>query len=534
MNKMNKKFINIICLVLVFFLMLNVFIPPAEANPALIALILSNPAYWGIIALGFVASGLIFNNVDDMKSLINKYLETLSTEMLIRVLADAQTYAYGLYAMSDVLWKSINPWAMDLPGMTAGGTVSFTAQGNYLNEHIGIVTHGIPIFSDSNVSIPVYDLWSGDTLNFSVQTTTYPSSMFPGGIEYEFYAPYPFNIFWTYNLDRSTYPEVTSYLFYNIGYGHELAVEFGYYDTFGNWQYVTHYLLDFGYDYYLSYTQRFTSATATREVDIPVFPELKDVEWETELEGNWVYIDETGILHFINIPGQPTPQEPKRLIGFPFPHPNIFPFETEQDFLDRLSDLNSNDEVKQGFGTIVDPNYDPGPGPLPTPGETPFPIPETGVPGQPGYQPAPYTGTQPGTTTTTITDPDTGQQTSVTTFTDIINDLITDTRIDPDTGQRVKNELDLSPLLINGSLLTNKFPFSLPWDVLRALESFSTGSYEAPEFEFSFPVPYIGDVSYRFDLKIWDPIAAVVRPLSVFLFSLSLVFATRRLMGGDV
>lgn len=94
--------------------------------------------------------------------------------------------------------------------------------------------------------------------------------------------------------------------------------------------------------------------------------------------------------------------------------------------------------------------------------------------------------------------------------------------------------LNLQPLTIDGTLLTNKFPFSLPWDLQRAVTALNvTPSF--PALSLSFPNPLSPDHPIPFTVDVSQFTAVlipIVRGAFLILFSLGLLFATRKLQGG--
>lgn len=79
--------------------------------------------------------------------------------------------------------------------------------------------------------------------------------------------------------------------------------------------------------------------------------------------------------------------------------------------------------------------------------------------------------------------------------------------------------------------LTTAFPFSLPWDVSRAVEAL-TVTGQRPDFEIEFQ---INGKKYKQQLPFADyidPLVPFIRSGIVFLFTFGLIFATRKLFGG--
>lgn len=85
------------------------------------------------------------------------------------------------------------------------------------------------------------------------------------------------------------------------------------------------------------------------------------------------------------------------------------------------------------------------------------------------------------------------------------------------------DSLDFSPMYLSG--ITEKFPFSLPWDVGRILDKFDV-SPVAPKFEF----PILGE-SLVIDLTIFDEWANIGRFFVLIGFVVFLIFTSTRLKG---
>lgn len=146
-------------------------------------------------------------------------------------------------------------------------------------------------------------------------------------------------------------------------------------------------------------------------------------------------------------------------------------------------------------------------------------------------QPDPVPEPDPPTSETTP-NPD-GTSTTTHYLPDRITDIITDTTKDPETGERTPNTLNFEPLRIAGKQFTWKFPFCLPWDILRGFQSLLPDD----EFEPIIHVDLGSDIArFKFDIDLtnWNSVAAVARTVELILFDFGLVLITRKLMGGDV
>lgn len=161
-------------------------------------------------------------------------------------------------------------------------------------------------------------------------------------------------------------------------------------------------------------------------------------------------------------------------------------------------------------------------------------------------------------TTTTERDPDTGRTTKTTRkFKDITTtrtnpDGSTDTSKDteelPDVttitedGSPDDTSINWEPLKVPLNAFTRKFPFSLPWDLLRSFQGIAEkASTFNPKWEIDVSDKLLGRsatgnnaFSFTIDLKMFKDFVRIVRSIELFLFDVGLIFLTRKLMGGDV
>ena len=98
------------------------------------------------------------------------------------------------------------------------------------------------------------------------------------------------------------------------------------------------------------------------------------------------------------------------------------------------------------------------------------------------------------------------------------------------TPEPVPNNEYLGNFLLPESI-TTKFPFCIPFDVVRCLRLFSTSDREAPRWECD--IGY-GSSKYHvdIDLSMFDDIASFIRPLEYIVFLVGLAIGTRSLIRG--
>ncbi len=101
----------------------------------------------------------------------------------------------------------------------------------------------------------------------------------------------------------------------------------------------------------------------------------------------------------------------------------------------------------------------------------------------------------------------------------------------PDAPVPDDRYIDFEPLKKLPHIFTTKFPFSLPWDLKRGIESLERGQWDR-----KFQIAACGNYwpEKEIDISMFDPIAGIARVVFLLVFDFALIFATRRLMGGDV
>ncbi|MFC9542993.1 hypothetical protein ACFTQ7_24630 [Lysinibacillus sp. NPDC056959] len=91
-----------------------------------------------------------------------------------------------------------------------------------------------------------------------------------------------------------------------------------------------------------------------------------------------------------------------------------------------------------------------------------------------------------------------------------------------------------TPLIMAGTAMTTKFPFSLPWDLIKQLKIFDV-SPKAPKFDVNVPeylqidglsIPF----AFTLDLSMFDKVAVVVRWFNIIIWDIALILILRRLL----
>ena len=235
-------------------------------------------------------------------------------------------------------------------------------------------------------------------------------------------------------------------------------------------------------------------------------------EWEDEYD--W-YLDEFGNIYKVK-KGQPPRKpddEPIRIPPPPLPAPNIPDDYPTEDVPDVSIEHHppettvtehpdgSRTEVTTQISTITKTWWDPTTERWRTTKE------ETTTTTTVDYAPD---GTEIGRTTTTTTQPKGERE---------------------ETPQKDDTAIDWEPLRRGLYELTEKFPFCLPWDLMRGIETL-----EANQWDRKIEID-VGDGIWPamvIDLTMFDGIARITRVVLLVVFDLGLIFVTRRLMGGDV
>lgn len=91
-----------------------------------------------------------------------------------------------------------------------------------------------------------------------------------------------------------------------------------------------------------------------------------------------------------------------------------------------------------------------------------------------------------------------------------------------------------TPLMMAGTAMTTKFPFSLPWDLMGQLKIFDAAP-QAPKFEVNIPeFLKIEDTSiplkFTIDLSMFDKVATMVRWFNIIIWDIALILILRKLL----
>ena len=121
--------------------------------------------------------------------------------------------------------------------------------------------------------------------------------------------------------------------------------------------------------------------------------------------------------------------------------------------------------------------------------------------------------------------PDTSTDNPGDTDTDNPGDTGTQNPALPDFGPITVPNIDLTPLQLSISSITEKFPFSLPWDIKRIGETFKgNSSVNAPVIEFEF-----NNHNVKLDFNRFNSIAMIIRGFVYVEFAIGLIYVIRKL-----
>ncbi|MFD3274583.1 hypothetical protein ACE3MS_31305 [Paenibacillus dendritiformis] len=143
---------------------------------------------------------------------------------------------------------------------------------------------------------------------------------------------------------------------------------------------------------------------------------------------------------------------------------------------------------------------------------------------------------QPGTGTGTLEKDVSGIRTNTDTMARDMSGVRTDVGEisrafrETNTSERINWE----PLKLAGSVFTNKFPFSIPWDIKRQLDVFNVAP-QAPVFSIDKPdflkiAGHTYPLKMKIDLSSFDVVAAITRWFLIIAFDLGVILSMRRFM----
>lgn len=152
-------------------------------------------------------------------------------------------------------------------------------------------------------------------------------------------------------------------------------------------------------------------------------------------------------------------------------------------------------------------------------------------------EPSENTGTGDGTDSGDGTDPGTGTTPGTGDGTGSDTDTNTGTGSDM-TVEDAQQNLDKNQFLLPDTI-TEKFPFCVPFDIIRAFQLFNSDTRTAPRVELPLKTTaYIGDESVTIDEKLvidlseFDEVAELLRTLELIGFIVALALVSRDLIKG--
>jgi hypothetical protein len=95
-------------------------------------------------------------------------------------------------------------------------------------------------------------------------------------------------------------------------------------------------------------------------------------------------------------------------------------------------------------------------------------------------------------------------------------------------------DINWEPLKLVGTVFTDRFPFSLPWDLLRSFTTLS-GNTGDPDISIAVPNTFLlKGFAFNVDLSIFDNLVQVSKAFELLAFDIGLILITRKLLGGAV
>ncbi|MGE6579375.1 hypothetical protein ACQKFM_31265 [Paenibacillus xylanexedens] len=151
------------------------------------------------------------------------------------------------------------------------------------------------------------------------------------------------------------------------------------------------------------------------------------------------------------------------------------------------------------------------------------------IPVPPGAITYPQTGTKVGTLTLTAEQ----IKTMALEMAKAANPAIpADPTAPPDWNTTPSSKLNFEPLKMLGNVFTKKFPFSIPWDVMRQFAVFDV-SPKTPVIKVDKQIPIFGTtmaMKFDIDFSYFNTIIPIARWFIIILFDLGLMMSLRRFM----
>lgn len=101
------------------------------------------------------------------------------------------------------------------------------------------------------------------------------------------------------------------------------------------------------------------------------------------------------------------------------------------------------------------------------------------------------------------------------------------------TGDAVPEGIDWRPLKMSGALFTTRFPFSLPWDLMRTFKALLIDDPSPPVWDIKWHDEILNkDFGFKLDLTKYNTIFKISRAFVLVALMVGLIMATRKLLGG--
>lgn len=100
-----------------------------------------------------------------------------------------------------------------------------------------------------------------------------------------------------------------------------------------------------------------------------------------------------------------------------------------------------------------------------------------------------------------------------------------------ETQTPVVPEVPIDSITDNSSKLTDKFPFCIPFDLVRSVQSFKDNTNT--KIEFDVPIPYSNDpLHFCLDFEQFEVVVIIFRFFSLLMFIISMLILTRNIIRG--
>lgn len=110
-------------------------------------------------------------------------------------------------------------------------------------------------------------------------------------------------------------------------------------------------------------------------------------------------------------------------------------------------------------------------------------------------------------------------------------DIKSKEQVEEETQTPVVPEVPIDGITDNSSKLTDKFPFCIPFDLVKSVQSFKDTTNT--KIEFDVPIPYSNDpLHFCLDFEQFEVVVIIFRFFSLLMFIISMLILTRNIIRG--